>query len=119
MVCIDEGALMCDFAETYGLFDYRSLPIDTVATLAVGLRDDSRIKTKMRGADVPDASFLLAMIVDRVTDVLTFLGAYEGNTRPKSAIKLYLGDIDIKEKGAIEKFDTKESFEAARMKFLR
>ena len=71
MICLDENALICDLAETYGIYDYGSLPIDTVATLAVGLRDDSRIMMKMRGSKIPaDASFLLATIVDRITSAL-------------------------------------------------
>ena len=49
MVIADEEALICDFAETYGIYDYRKLPLKTAAILASGLRDNSRIKIKMSG----------------------------------------------------------------------
>ena len=36
-------ALECDLAETYGLFDLRMLPARKLATLAMGLRESSRV----------------------------------------------------------------------------
>lgn len=41
--------LVCDMAETYHVFDLRALPVETLATLAVGLRENSRVKMKMAG----------------------------------------------------------------------
>ena len=41
MIATDEDALICDFAETYHIYDYRSLDVEYAATLAYGLRDDS------------------------------------------------------------------------------
>ena len=35
--------LTCDMAETYGIFDIKRVPVRLLATLAVGLRDDSRV----------------------------------------------------------------------------
>ena len=49
MIRFDEDALICDLAETYHIYDYRSLPVKLVATLSAGLRDDSRIKLKAAG----------------------------------------------------------------------
>ena len=42
MISSAEDALICDFAEYYHIYDYRSLPVDYAATLACGLREDSR-----------------------------------------------------------------------------
>ena len=39
---------MCDLAETYGVLDMDALPAHLVATLAAGLREDSRIITALR-----------------------------------------------------------------------
>ncbi len=39
---------MCDLAETYGVLDMDALPARLVATLAAGLREDSRIITALR-----------------------------------------------------------------------
>lgn len=66
MIKTDEDALICDLAETYHIFDYRSLPLKLAATLSVGLRDDSRIKMKMANTPIALDSFLLAVIADRV-----------------------------------------------------
>lgn len=43
----DRDALLCDMAETYGVFDLRALPLQTVAVLAQGLRPDSRIMLRL------------------------------------------------------------------------
>ena len=47
----DEEALICDFAETYHIYDYKRLPLTTVAALAVGLRENSRLKMAMNEAE--------------------------------------------------------------------
>lgn len=47
MIETDESALICDFAETYHIYDYRALPVSYAATLAYGLRNDSRIRLKL------------------------------------------------------------------------
>ena len=47
MIETDESALICDFAETYHIYDYRALPVPDAATLAYGLRGDSRIRLKL------------------------------------------------------------------------
>ena len=64
MVSLDEGALICDFAETYHVFDWRALPVRTAATLAMGLGADSRIMRKMSGVPVTMDTLLLATIAD-------------------------------------------------------
>ena len=38
MIKTDEDALICDLAETYQIYDYKSLPAYMVATFSVGLR---------------------------------------------------------------------------------
>ena len=70
MINTDEEALICDLAETYGIFDYRSLPIQMVATLSVGLRANSRIKMKLCGMDFEPDTYLLAALVDRLSILL-------------------------------------------------
>ena len=66
MVSLDEDALICDLAETYGVYDYRSLPANLVATFAVGLREDSRIKIKLNGMKRPFEDYMLAAIYDGI-----------------------------------------------------
>ena len=64
MVSLDEEALICDFAEAYHVFDWRSLPVRTAATLANGLGADSRIMRKLSNSPVTMEVLLLASVVD-------------------------------------------------------
>lgn len=67
MISADPDALVCDFAETYGIFDLRALPVSLLATLAVGLREDSRIKMNLSGVKAKKNEVLLAAAVDRLS----------------------------------------------------
>lgn len=60
----DEDALICDMAETYHIYDWRSLPVRLAATLAAGLRENSRIKMKMSGSTVSLETMLTANMAD-------------------------------------------------------
>ena len=61
--------LTCDMAETYGVFDIKRVPVKLLATLAVGLREDSRVMMAKRGALVDNKTILLAQIVDMLNGV--------------------------------------------------
>lgn len=97
MIKADEDALLCDFVETYHTYGYKGLPLQMAASLAVGLRDDSRIKMKLSGAKTTSDILMLAAIVDRL-GLLVWAqtkDAEKGRNRPKSIIK--------------EMFETKDS----------
>ena len=64
MIAMDEDALICDFAETYHIYDYRSLPATLAGIYAAGLRQDARINIKMSGYSAPVDILLLASIAD-------------------------------------------------------
>ena len=78
MVSLDEESLICDFAETYHVFDWRSLPAKTAATLAMGLGADSRIMRKMGGVPVTMDTLLLATIADAL-HVLVWQNTKDGS----------------------------------------
>ena len=59
--------LTCDMAETYGIFDIKRVPVKLLATLAVGLRDDSRVMMAKRGALVDPKTMLLAKLLDMLS----------------------------------------------------
>ena len=61
-----EDELICDLAETYGVFDYKALPLKTAAALAVGLHDDSRAKLKLSGDRYGFDRRLQMLIYDRL-----------------------------------------------------
>lgn len=62
----DEDALICDLAETYHIYDYRSLPLRTVAILSAGLRENSRIKISMANLKYPLDTLMQAAIIDGI-----------------------------------------------------
>ena len=88
MIAADEDALICDFAETYHIYDYKALPVSYAAALACGLGPDSRIKMAISGTKIPTDVALQAGIIDRLSLMLwmqTEDGAM-GRNRPKSLL---------------------------------
>ena len=79
MINSDEGALICDFAETYHIYNYREFEPFYVATLANGLRENSRIKMALADTKVDLYSTLLAAIADRVS-VLIWQNTKDGQS---------------------------------------
>lgn len=109
MINMDEDLFICDMAETYGVFNYRGLPLSLVATLSSGLRNNSRIRMKMDDAKVEFNTLMIAAMVDQ----LSFLAwtktkdAEDGMNKPESIVKSILGE---KEDGQYETFETEEEF---------
>ena len=96
MIALDEDALVCDFAETYHIYNIYQLPVEYVATLAIGLRDNSRIKMKACGLEVDTDRLLLAHIVDN-TAIRVWQNtkdAEKGKNMPKSVVKALVEKID-------------------------
>lgn len=111
MVNVDEEALICDLAETYHIFDYRSLPLSTVGIFACGLREDSRIMMKLSGTKVSLNNLLLSAIADNTSCIawLNSSDGYMGINRPNSIVKALSEDED-KEKSDIRSFSSGEEF---------
>lgn len=88
MLVRSEDALICDFAETYHVLDWRALPVRTAATLACGLRDDSRIKMLISGSRYKADTLLLAGIADRLS-ILAWMktkDGQKGRNKPKMIV---------------------------------
>ena len=111
----DEEALTCDFAETYHIYDYKRLPLIMVASLAVGLRDNSRIKMQMTGAQASTEIMLMAGIIDRLSLLVWFQtkDGEKGRNRPKPIIDA----LNPKESNAVT-YESGEDFVKAREKLL-
>lgn len=94
MIELDEDALICDFAETYHIYDYRSLPVKLAATLSAGLREDSRIKMAASGAPATQDTILLATIADRVEAFRYGFSedASKGINQPVSLVEAIFGE---------------------------
>lgn len=118
MIATDEEALICDLAETYHIYDYKSLPLSRVAIFAVGLKGNSRIKMKMSGLKYPLGTLLLASIVDRLSMLVwqKTKDAVDGRNRPESMLSRLLGTEDNRE---TEVFSTPEEFERRREEILK
>lgn len=111
MLSADREAVICDLAEVYGVFDHRALPVSLLATLCVGLRDDSRIKRKLSGMKLTRTEMLLAAGVDRIS-ILLWLNSEDGRkgeNRPASILDVLMGETT--EDKQTEGFDTAEEFE--------
>lgn len=89
MIALDEDALICDFAETYHVFNYESLPVELAAILAAGLREDSRIMKKLMGLRVDLKTLLLAHIADNTAYNVyaKTKDAKTGRNKPKSMVE--------------------------------
>ena len=121
MVALDEDALICDFAETYGVFDYRSLPVKLAATFAVGLRDTSRIKTKLNGLERPLDEYLLAAIYDVVNWIRwsKTKDVENGSNMPGRILDIFFGNTDDQTGvDEYELYDSPEAYEQARNELI-
>ena len=97
MVHADEDALICDFAETYHIFDWRALPVRLAATLAAGLPETSRIRMKM---------------ADRLS-LLVWMQTKDGQKnrhRPQSVAEMLTGK---EKRSTVQAFNSEEEFWAA------
>jgi hypothetical protein len=89
---LDEDALICDLAETYHIFDMYSHPVELISTLAMGLRNDSRIKMKVAGMKVKPELLIMARIADNTALNLyaKTKDAQHGRNYPKSLVEALL-----------------------------
>lgn len=115
MLSVDEDALTCDFAEVYHIYDIYDLPPSKTAVLALGLRDDSRIKMAMSDIKLTTSEYLLAMAVDTLNAILwtKTKDAEKGRHYPKSILNALSG-IQEKKPNDNMSFDSPEEFIAYR-----
>lgn len=107
MMVTDEDALVCDFAETYHVYDYRQLKPSYAATLAAGLREGSRIRTVLGGIPTPLPLYLQMAELDALNLIawLNSSDGAEGKNRPKSLLKAFTDDGST-----VQGFDSGEDF---------
>lgn len=112
MINTDEDALICDFAETYHIYDYRSLPLHMAWIFACGLRPDSRIGMAITESKLTTDQTLLAMISDN-TRMLAWLNSSDGMrgiNRPRSLVEILMESVKPKE-SRMETFDSGQEFD--------
>lgn len=120
LIALGEDLLLCDMAETYGIYDIESFKPSYIGTLAEGLRDNSRIKMKLSGANISTDRMLAAYTADRLANIVWMLSedGHNGQDRPKSILSAML-DGETKEKNDIVAYGTPEEFEEAMKKYER
>lgn len=112
MMTVSRESLICDFAETYHIYTFEGLPLQTVATLACGLGNNSRIAQKMAGTRYRFEEMLMAAITDRLT---ILIWAQTEDAKKGKKPKLLLDD----ESAEVQGFDTADAFERMRNKLLK
>lgn len=118
MIALDEDALICDFAEFYHIYNIYEYPPIYIATLAIGLRDNSRIKLKLLGLRVDLEMLLLAHIVDNTAINIwaKTKDAKNNINRPQSFVELLSKKKESKEK--TREFNSGEDFEKERRRLI-
>lgn len=115
MLSTDREAFICDMAETYHILDYRALPVSTLAVLASGLREDSRIRMKMMGMQRIPLEVLAAKCADTLALILYVLGADSKASRPTPLTDIIFGESTRKETAG---FASGADFEKERKRLL-
>lgn len=117
MIDLDEDALICDLAETYGIYDYRQLPAQQVAVYAFGLKEDSRIKMALSNQTVPFETLLMASTLDRLSTLVWFKtkDGQKGANRPTMIAQKLVGEEKERDEMV---FNSGEEFEAYRQRIL-
>lgn len=116
----DEDALFCDFAQYYGILNYRDYSVATQAVLALGLPEDSRIMSALRGSTVSTDTMLLAGILDqlRIQAWSRSKAAKNKQGRPKSILAALI-DHPKKKENDIVAFESGDDFKRYRESILK
>ena len=119
MAAGDENALICDFAESYHVYEWRKLPARYAAILAAGLKPDSRSKLSLRGERWGLQTMLLAAIADaaRLLVWQRSQAAADGQPPPDSLCQMLYGKTATANSSS--GFADEEEFCAWREKMLR
>ena len=116
MIALDEDALICDLAETYGIYEYRDYKPSKIAIFANGLSEDSRIKMRISGARATIGQLVAAISADRLATLvwLNTQDGVEGKNRPKMITPILLGEPEPEdEEPALVTYDSLEEFQQA------
>ena len=120
MRALDESALICDFAQFYGITDYKKLDITTASVLACGLPPEARIIRKMSGTEYSLDQYLMMAIIDNLSALVWLNGSRKGK-KPTPVLKLLQQSKKAKKNNADEAaaFRDAEYFERARQQILK
>ena len=109
--------MICDFAETYHILDYKGLKPLLVSTLLNGLRADSRTKLKLSGGTVPLETTLLAGCLDAL-NILVWSKTKQGQKGQKRPISVLTELAKETKPKQYKGYATADDFEKARKQLL-
>lgn len=109
----DEDALICDFAQFYGITDYRSIDIRTAAVLACGLPPESRTVRRLTGQTYNLEEHLLMLVIDNLSALVWLNGSRKGK-KPTPIRKLLENSKNKDNNNQTQAYLNAEAFEKAR-----
>lgn len=113
MLNVDGDALVCDLAETYGIYDMREFSPSRIAVFSYGLGENSRIKRRISGQKLTTSEMLIARILDAL-NVWLWMNSRQGTRKPGSVLDLMLHPEDFASE--TQSFASPQDFERARRK---
>lgn len=107
--------MICDLAETYGIFDYKRLPPKMVASFLIGLRPNSRLKMVNNNQQFDLQTILLGRILDNLA-ILVWRQTKDGQKgkNPPS----FISDILTPQEKEVKGFASGEEFEKVRKRLI-
>lgn len=114
----DKGDFICDLAETYGIHDYRKVPVHLLGTYAAGLGHNSRIGMKRRGVTAPADVILLGQLYELILSIVwAFFKKKE--KMPSTPLDEFIVGEKTTAKKELKGYASADAFEAAREKILK
>ena len=122
-IAADEDALISDYAEYYGIYDYEQLPVGRAAALAFNLPLQSRTMRRLTGVNYSITDYLLASICDRI-DWMMYAqagGRRKGIPEPVSMVSTMTGSqkAEKKKRGDVTGFADPDAFEKRRQQIMK
>ena len=120
LLALGEDLLICDLAETYGIYDMETFKPSYIGTLAEGLREDSRIRMKQAGLTITIDQMVAAYTADKVANIVWMLSddGMKGLNEPKSILAVLTGKTQEKNSNIVS-FSSPEEFKEAMKKYER
>lgn len=111
-----EDLIICDLAETYGIYEYRDVKGRKLASLVCGLRPSSRLMMALNNQKVSTMELLLASAVDALNMLVwsKTKDAAHGKNKPSSIVQNLMPEDEPKNEGYL----TIEDFERARAEII-
>ena len=112
-----KNELICDLAEYYSIHDYLSHPPKRVAIFAIGLRQESRVMSKLTEINTIREDVLLTAIYDNLNWLLwsKTKDGQKNRNKPKQLTEIIFNKKDEED---ISSFNTSKDFEIERMRII-